>query len=145
MKKLIALITAVVLAIGGISARDRVYNSSEPLPAEAKTMLKKYFPLLKVNHVKVDKDLLSTEYEVILSDGTEVDFNKDGDWKSIDRGQKAVPDALVLKPIREYVAKAYPGQKIVDIDKDRKGYEVTLTRGLELEFDTAGVFKKVDR
>ncbi|MDE6394420.1 MAG: PepSY-like domain-containing protein, partial [Duncaniella sp.] len=91
------------------------------------------------------KDLVSTEYEVILSDGTEVDFNKDGAWKSIDRGQKAVPDALVLKPIRDYVAKAYPGQKIVDIEKDRKGYEITLTRGTELKFDSAGTFKKIDK
>lgn len=145
MKKLIALLAVAVLAIGGISARDRVYNSSEPLPVAAKTMLKKYFPKLKVNHVKVDKDLVSTEYEVILSDGTEVDFNKDGEWKSVDRGQKAVPDGLVLKPIRDYVAKAYPGQKIVDIEKDRKGYEVTLTRGTELKFDSAGTFKKIDK
>lgn len=145
MKKLIALLAVVVFSIGAISARDRVYNSAEPLPTEAKTMLKKYFPRLKVNHVKVDKDMLSTEYEVILSDGTEVDFNKNGDWKSIDRGQTAIPDALVLKPIRDYVAKAYPGQKIVDMEKDHKGYEVTLSRGLELKFDTAGVFKKIDK
>ena len=79
-----------------------------------------------------------------MHDGTEVDFNKDGEWKSIDRGQKAVPAALVLKPISDFVAANYAGAKIVDIEKDRNSYDITLANGIELKFDRSGKFLKVD-
>lgn len=144
MKKLVVLLSVIMLTVGSMAARDRVYNTSEPLPEAARNMIKKHFPKLKVNHVKVDKDMFSTEYEAILSDGTEIDFDSKGEWDAIDRGNKAVPEALVLQPIREYVAKNYPGQKIVDIDKDHSSYEISLSNGLELKFDRAGNFKRID-
>ena len=144
MKKFLAILAIIALAAGSMSARDKVYNSAEPLPQAAKTMLATYFPSQKVNHVKVDSDVFSKEYEVILNDGTEVDFNKDGEWKSIDRGQKAVPAALVLKPISDFVAANYSGAKIVDIEKDRNSYDITLANGIELKLDRSGKFLKVD-
>lgn len=144
MKKILIILAAVLFTAGAVSARDRVYNSADPLPEAAKTMLKTHFPKLTVNHVKVDKDLTKTEYEAILSDGTEVDFNKDGEWKAIDRGHKAVPEAVILRPIREYVSSNYPGTAIVEIDKGRNDYEVTLANGVDLKFDRAGNFLRID-
>lgn len=144
MKKLLAILTVVLLATGSLMARDKFYNSDEPLPAAAKTMLKKYFPGLEVNHVKVDSGFFSTDYEVILTDGTEIDFDGDGQWDAIDRGRTAIPDGLIPQPILNYVAKSFSGAKIVEIDKDRNSYDVQLNNGIELEFDRAGNFRRID-
>lgn len=145
MKKIMTLLAVLLLTVGAISARDKFYNSTEPLPAAARNMLSTYFPSIQVNHVKVDKGIFSTEYEVILADGTEIDFDGDGEWEAIDRGRyTAIPDGLILKSIRDYVATNYKGAKIVEIDKDRNSYEISLSNGIDLEFDRAGNFRRID-
>lgn len=145
MKKLIALLAVLILTAGSMAARDKIYRDASPLPAAAKTMLKTYFPKNTVNQVKVDKNLLGgADYEVILNDGTEIEFNKDGEWQDIDCGHRSVPSKLILAPIRNYVAKNYKGAGIVKIDKDRNDYEIELTNGIELKFDRAGKFLRID-
>lgn len=144
MKKFILAMLVAVIAFGTASARDKVYRSAEPLPEAAKTMLAKYFPKLKVNHVKVDSGVFDTDYDVILSDGTEVDFNKDGEWESVERNMAAVPDALIPAPIMKFVKENYGNAKIYEISKDRREYEISLSNGLDLKFDRAGNFKRID-
>ena len=62
----------------------------------------------------------------------------------IDCGINAIPDALILKPIRDYVAKNFKGQKIVGLEVNRNNYEVQLYGGMELKFDRSGNFQRVD-
>lgn len=145
MKKLISLLAVILLAIGQLSAKDLVYRTTEPLPAAAKSSLKTNFPKTGVSHVKVDKHVFGgADYEVILVDGTEIEFNSDGEWKEVDCGQKAVPSGYVLKPISNYVSKYYKGQKIVKIDKGRNNYDVELSSGIDLKFDRSGKFLRID-
>lgn len=145
MKKFIALLAVILLSIGQISAKDIVYRTTEPLPAAAKKTLKSSFPKTGVSHIKVDKHFFGgADYEVILVDGTEIEFNDNGEWKEVDCGQKAVPSVFVLKPISSYVSKYYKGQKIVKIDKDRNDYDVELSSGIDLKFDRSGRFLRVD-
>lgn len=144
MKKLIALLAVVMFSVGSIMARDRITSDVNELPAQAKTLVIKYYPKVGVNHIKIDKDLMSTDYDVVLNDGTELDFDGDGNLKEIDCGFRAVPDGLILKPIREYVASNFKGQKIVSMEVNRSNYEIQLANGLELKFDRAGKFVRVD-
>jgi len=39
--------------------------------------------------------------------------------------------------------KNYGGHKIIKIERDRKGYELTLENGLEVDFDQFGGFLKL--
>ena len=67
----------------------------EQLPAPAKTFVKKYFPQATIEYATKDTEFMGTTYEVRLSDGTEVDFDKKGNWDNVDCKTKAVPASLV--------------------------------------------------
>ena len=108
-------------------------------------MLSKYFPYAKVSYIKVDKDLfLSTSYDVKLSNGTEIDFNGIGEWLEVDCQKEAVPAALIPEPIRKYMEENFKGHRITEIERSRKGYQITLANELEVLFDPFGTFIKLD-
>ncbi len=144
MKKFLLMLTALVAVSGAAFARDKVTRDVNVLPQPAQNMLTKHYAKTGVNHIKIDKNVLGSEYEVILNDGTELDFDGKGNLKEIDAGRAGVPDALVMKPIRDYVTNNYPGQKIVNMDVERSGYDIELANGTDLVFDRSGNFKRID-
>ena len=97
-----------------------------------------------VEYIKIEKDLfLSTSYDVKMSDGIELEFNSKGEWIEIDCKNKAVPAIFIPNTIVKYMQKNYGGHKIIKIERDRKGYELTLENGLEVDFDQFGGFLKL--
>lgn len=145
MKKIASLLLMMVMVVGVAVARDRVSRDINVLPAAAQQLINKHFKGTGVNHIKIDsKTLGGDEYDVVLNNGTEIDFDSKGNIKEIDCGRVAVPDALVLKPIRDYVAKNFKGQKIVGMEVNRNNYEIQLYGGMELKFDRSGNFLRVD-
>lgn len=148
MKKLLTIIAAIALAVvfaPASSATDTYSHDASALPPAANVVLKKNFKS-EVSLVKIDKTLGRVdEYEVILRDGTEVTFDAAGNWKEIETSIKSkVPDSMVPQAIRDYVKAHQNKARIVGIEKDRRGYEVTLANGVEMKFDTAGRFVKYD-
>lgn len=145
MKKTLSIILAVLIASISLSARDRVSRDINQLPAPARTFLKTHFPKTPVNHIKIDKEIFeSTSYDVILNNGSEIEFDSKGEWKEIDCGNKAVPKAVVLNDILKYVNTNFPKRAIVKIEKSSKKYEVELSDGTDLEFGRDGKFRKID-
>lgn len=145
MKKLLATLIAIILVSATAMARDVVSRNVKDLPAAAQTTLAKNFPKQKVNHIKIDKKTFGgADYDVILSNGTEIDFDSDGNWTEVDCGSQAVPSAFVLKAISDYVSKNFKGQKIVAVEKNSRSYEIELLNGTDLKFDRSGKFLKVD-
>lgn len=144
MKKIFALLAALFLSVGAIYARDKVTSDVNVLPQPARTLLAKHFPKVAVNHIKIDSDVFSKDYDVVLQNGTEVSFDKDGNLKEVDAGVNTVPGALILKPISQYVKSNFKGRKIVSLDIDRNSYDIELSDGLELKFDRAGNFLRFD-
>lgn len=145
MKRFMVLFLSAMLLAGTSMAKDRVSRDENVLPPDALTLIKNNFKKTGINHIKIDTDVLGNkDYEVILNDGTELDFNKKGELKEIDCGRKAVPDNLILKPIRDFVKKNYPKSKIVTLEINKSNYEVELNSGQELKFDRAGKFLRVD-
>lgn len=145
MKKLMAILALVMMFVGPVSARDKVTRDVNVLPEGAKTMIQEYYPNIQVNHIKIDsKTFGGDDYDVILSNGVELDFDSEGRLQEIDCGINAVPDGLVLKPIREYVAKNFNGQKISSMEIKKSKYDIELMNGVDLEFDRTGKFLRVD-
>ncbi|ROT19144.1 hypothetical protein EEL53_11095 [Muribaculaceae bacterium Isolate-114 (HZI)] len=145
MKKLL-MVLAMLIGIAGYGfAKDIYAHDASVLPKAAQSIIAKNFKA-KVSVVKMDKDFgRVTEYEAILADGTEISFDRDGNWDNIEVNKsKSVPAALVPKGIRNFVAKQQPGQRIVGIDKERSGYDVELTNGIDLKFNKAGQFIRYD-
>jgi len=116
----------------------------EQLPAPAKTFVKKYFPQATIEYATKDTEFMGTTYEVRLSDGTEVDFDKKGNWDNVDCKTKAVPASLVPAAIAQYVTAHYPNTVIVKIDKERGGYEIELSNDLDLKFNSKGKLIGID-
>ena len=146
MKKLFLLFVCLFsLSLASWAGHDKPIQVSE-LPKKAQEFLQSHFVGQSVALAKVDKELMHHRDEVIFDNGNEVEFNKKGEWTSVDCKQSQVPAALVPKRIQEYVGKHYPKAKIRKIElTDHKGYEVKLDNGFELEFDKKMNIKDIDR
>lgn len=86
-----------------------------------------------------------TEYEVTLTNGSQIEFDHSGEWKSVDTPNNIpVPAGLLPTAISKFVASKHAGAFIVGIEKEKKGYEVELSNGVEIQFDGLGNFVKYD-
>lgn len=145
MKKLLLMIALLIGTVGMASARDEYAHDGSVLPKAAQTVISNNFKA-KVSLVKIEKDFgRISEYEVILTDGTEISFDKDGNWDNVEvNNSKSVPSSMVPQAIRTYVKNQHSGQRIVGIDKERNGYEIELSNGIDMKFDKAGKFLRYD-
>ncbi|MDO4320849.1 MAG: PepSY-like domain-containing protein [Bacteroidales bacterium] len=145
MKKLLFLLIAVIISTASAHAFIDSYSiNRDKLPEEAQQMLTEYFPKAKVSLIKIDRHLLKkTDFDVRLTNGTTIEFTNKGKWTSVDCGSKAVPESLVPKTIRNYVAKNFSGVAIVSIRKRNAGYDIGLSDQVMLRFNLLGQFKGV--
>lgn len=147
MKKiLLSLAIALGLSLGiSAAARNNYSHDASVLPEAAKQVISKNFKA-GVSVVKIDKDLgRISEYEVILTDGTEITFDRHGNWDNVEvNNSKTVPPSLVPTAIQTFVKKNFAGQRIVGLDKERNGYEVELSNGVDIKFDKQGQFVRYD-
>lgn len=150
MKKMM-MFTVLGIATIGVAVAATIYHlrDDQPigyseLPAKAQEFVEKYYDGVDVTRVTMDRDISSTEYDVMLSNGTKIEFNTDGEWRDVDARNSAVPSAIVPKEIRSYVDKNYNGNDIVELKRERYGWEVKLSQGLELEFDNAFRLTEID-
>lgn len=143
-KILIALIAVIGFSITAF-AGDKYMHDASALPKGAQTTLSKNFKS-KVSIVKIDKSIVGvSEYEVVMSDGSEVTFDKDGNWKEVEVNiSKSVPSGFIPANISNYVKSNYKGKRIVGIEKTRGGYDIDLSNGVEMKFDKQGNFLKFD-
>ncbi len=138
MKK---LLFAVVLLCAGIASaqadgRERPIELNQ-LPAKAQEFLAAHFKELTLAFAVEDPKFVGSEYEVTYTDRTEVDFRTDGEWSSVECRYNAVPASIVPKPIADFVAGSnYPGQYVRKIERNAYTWEVELSNGLEIKFDT---------
>lgn len=145
MKKFILtmlLLAGVVMMAG---ARDNYSHDIKTLPAAARTVLKNNFKA-NVSVIKVDKDFgRVSEYEVILTDGCEVTFDRSGNWKEIETSSSSsVPDKMVPRAILDWVKANHKKTRIIGIERKRGGYDVELSNGVDVKFNKNGRFVKYD-
>ena len=146
MKKLMWVMAMVFALAFGVSASDTYAHDASVLPKAAQTIIKNNCKG-KVSVVKIDKTLgYVTEYEVVLTDGTEISFDRDGNWDNVETSNtQSVPSGFVPAAITNYVKKNHSGTRIVGIDKERSGFEIELSNGIEIKFDKKGAFLRYDK
>ncbi len=133
MKRLFTLLLVTLFAGVAFADNDRAIDFNE-LPEKAQKFIQTHFPNYELSYAKKDVDFFYSEYEVMLVDGTKLEFSGDGEWKDVECRKGAVPAAIVPKQITEYVAKRYPDTKILKIDRE-DNYDIELSNRLELTFD----------
>ena len=111
--------------------------SAEDLPQEARDFITENFSGVNVNFVLQDND----DYEVMLMDGTEVEFDKKGNWEKVKNREK-LPTSILPSEASAYISKVYPGTDIIEIEKNWNKYDVKLANNWELRFDKDGNFQK---
>lgn len=148
MKKFTAILAGLFLLAASCplavrASDDRPIDVKE-LPAAAQQFIGNYFPGAQVSYATVDSQLVDKDYKVVFTDGRKVEFSKNGAWKEVEAKHAEFPEAILPQQIRDYVARHYPGQSVRKIERDRRGYEVKLASGLELDFNKQFVVVKID-
>lgn len=139
MKKIILLLIAAT----GVTFAQAQKMNENAVPAPVRSGLQKQFP--GTNNVKWEKE--KGNYEAgFKSNGTDYSVLLNADGKIIET-EIAMSVHSLAAPVKEYVAKNYPGQKLKGAAKitDAKGivtYEAEL-EGKDLIFDASGKFLKV--
>ena len=118
--------------------------TTQAVPEAINTFIKQYFPNATIVGVEPDNDHGGMEYDIYLSDGTEVDFDANNQWETIECRAKGVPTAFIPQAIANYIKSNYQNMVIAKIHKEHFGYEIELTNGLELNFDQSGQFMGMD-
>lgn len=113
---------------------DKPVDETE-LPQMAIEFLKKNFADTKIAMAKYDWELFGGNYDVILVDGTKIEFDKEGKWYEIDCKFGEVPASIVPEKIASYVKDRYPDAKTTKIDRKKNKYEIKLSNGIELKFN----------
>lgn len=135
MKKLVALFVCLFALVSVAQADNDKAIRKDQLPTKAQLFIQQHFADNKVAIAKVESDLFSKSYDVIFANGNKVEFDQKGVWKEVDCKYSQVPLALIPDAIRKYVTANYPDANVVQIERDKKDYEVKLSGGLELKFD----------
>lgn len=146
MKRLILLFACLFTwSVVTWASHDKPIQVGE-LPKQAQTFIKNHFPNLTVALAKMETDFMSRSYDVIFTNGDKVEFDKKGKWTSVECEHSVVPAAIVPEVIKGYVDKQYPGATILKIEiTDRKGYEIELSNGIDIEFDKKLNVIEIDR
>lgn len=132
MKNIKVLLLLVVMMTMGFNAKadhDQVIPFNQ-MPEAAQAFLKQHFANKVPLVVTIDWD----DYTIRYESGEKVEFDKQGNWKEIDCRSTLVPTELIPEEIKANIASTFPGAVILKIDRNRRGYEVKLNNGLEVEY-----------
>ena len=139
MKTRITTLLCVFFVAAVSYAADVITRDIAKLPESARAYSAQTFAKTPVNAIKIDKDWFSIdEYEVFLSDGTKVEFDGTGVFKSA-KNRAGLPSSVIPKEVADCISKNYAGNKIVELEVKKYGYKVKLSDSSELKVFGKGV------
>lgn len=144
MKQTFFAIAAALFISMTACAKADMPISAQELPQAAQSFVKQHFPEATIATAIQDFETLGYTFEVRLSNLYELEFDKAGEWLKVDCQRDAVPVAIIPANIVTYVAQTFPNAFVTEIGKEAFGFNVELNTGLDLDFDKAGNFKRID-
>lgn len=133
---IVTLATSAFATTATMTLDDNRPITVDELPHQAKAFITKNFANDQMTLITQDKEVIGNEYKVRLSSGTEIEFDSKGEWTEVETIQGEVPSHLVPNKIADYVAKNYPNSHIKELKREARGWEVRLSTGVELEFNS---------
>lgn len=126
---------------GDFLFKDNDRSDDQPIPLNS-------LPQSIIDHIATNfsgrtivwAEIDDDEYEVYLSDGTEVYFDRRGRFLEVDRDRDAINPANLPQNILSYISTNFPNATIIKAELDDNFYEVELNNGMELYFDAQGNF-----
>lgn len=108
------------------------------LPENARRLIEFYFHNAKIIYI----DKINDEYEVKLSNGTYIDFDRNGNWNYIS-SDEYISDNILPKPILNSlrnIIRKYEDVHIYEINKTTNFYRIKLSNYLDLRINYKGDF-----
>ena len=145
MKNVLSAMLLAFLVFQSACAGDVITHDTKKLPAAARTFISTYFTKAQVSHIKIESELFQTKkYEVLLTDRTEIDFDRDGEWLEVDCDEAPVPLGVIPSYVSEYLKAHYPDAYVTKIERKRREVEVDLSNDWSLTFNTKGELIGID-
>ena len=145
MKKTFLYLVIAMLAVMPMLADNDKMITREELPEKAQMFLTKHFDGVEVLYAKAERDMgVITSYDVVLDGNVKVEFNRSGEWTSVDCEHSQVPNSVLPQGVLDYVSNKFAKAYVVEIERGRMGYEVKLSNDLDLDFDKNCKFLRVD-
>ena len=138
----LAIVMAACLIACSCSAKNTIVKVQD-LPQAAQAFLATHFSNTDVALAIKD----GNEYEIRMDNGWELEFDNKGQWEKIDCQRDAIPASVAStlpEAIVSYLSSNFENAFITEISKDRSGYDIELSNGLDLEFTSKGRFKRID-
>ena len=106
------------------------------IPTRSRAFIDQYFPESSVVIVEMEEDDKGmNEYEVWLNDGTKIDFDLQGEWKTVARKKTGVPLTLIPQQLITFVNTNYPNNVITKFSRKDYGYKLELSDDMDLRFN----------
>lgn len=148
MKKILLLLAVAMLSIATVMADDdKAPVPYKKLPDLGKRTIASYFPQAEVVTTMKSTDKgQKNRYHVVLTDKTEIEFDKDGNWLDVECVDSTVPSRMVSGMIRMYLDQNYNGAQVVKMERESKtdDIKVKLDNGTKLKFTRDFKFIGVD-
>lgn len=107
--------------------------SADSLPQNSKDFLKQNFNAT-IGLAQRDKN----SYEVYLSDGTEIEFDIDGNWHEIESKINPFNFDFLPQNLASIIKNEFPNTKAREIEKKINHYKIKLTNGMKIYIDFNG-------
>ena len=138
MKKIFVILMSVI-AMSAFVSCDRTV-SPDKLPDKAKQFIAANFSGTEVLSVRKD----GFQYDVLLMDGTDMEFKHSGQWIKVDCGLNPLPTGVLLPNTIAYLTTRFPMNYPTQVKYEHNRYEVELNNELDLLFDKNGNFMGAD-
>ena len=135
MKNIIVIFAVAAASLTVAKADDRPVTYQQ-LPSAAQAFIAENYPADNISYASQDDDLILPDYTVVLVSGVKIEFNNDGSLEKIESKVDGIPAGIIPVQIREYVRHNYRDVAYVEYEIGRKTYEVKLSSGLELTFNS---------
>ena len=121
MKKILSLLVLAIVAVQFSWAADVITKDMNQLPLPARNFINRHFTKPEVSHIKIDKEMLeATKYEVLLTDGTEIEFDSKGNWEEVSaRKGQVIPASIVPNFAVDYLkAHNFAAEGVTKVERD---------------------------
>ena len=141
MKKIISILTLLIVMMLSVFAGDETTMDVSRLPQAAQTFLNQNFKGVKVTRIEIDRENGSVQsFETRLSDATKIEFSADGNLCSIENKRSGISKKFVSPKALQYLEINYPTAKILSCEKKPYGFELEISGNIELKFNSDGNF-----
>jgi hypothetical protein len=147
MKRTVFYTMFLVAASLFVACEDEKIIQANELPTISLTFIETHFPGVEITAIVKERDGIDTDYTVYLANGFDIEFAKSGDWNDVDGRLSPLPEsilALLPKNLQKYVVDTFPNLRMVEVNRERYGYEISLSNGIDLKFNSSGQFIGVD-